>query len=142
MRHAGALTVVALTAMVSSPALAQEDRYRLERTENGYIRLDMQTGRMSRCTEQAQQLICRMATEDHAAYEKDITALEERIAALEARISSLQSSGIKTDLPTDEEFEQTLGYMERFFLRFMRIVTDLDRNFRDEKAPEESPDRT
>ena len=31
-------------------------------------------------------------------------------------------------LPSDEEFERSLGYMERFFRKFMDIVRDMDKS--------------
>ena len=46
-------------------------------------------------------------------------------------------------LPSEDEFEQTMGYMERFFRRFMDIVTDLNREFGSgQEQPEPEPDRT
>lgn len=142
MQHARLIALAALGALAATPLAAQEDRYKLERTENGYVRLDTQTGRMSTCTEQGQQLVCRMATEDRDAYEADIGKLEQRVEALEKRLAGLEKSGVKSDLPSEEEFEQTLGYMERFFRRFMGIVTDLDRTFREKEPAEPTPDRT
>lgn len=139
-RNTFALAAVAM--MIASPALAQEDRYRLERTDNGYVRLDTQTGRMSTCREQGEQLICRMATDDHAAYEADISALERRIEALERTVTSLGGNVRGNDLPSEEEFEQTLGYMEKFFRRFMGIVGEMDRSFRTEEQEPTPPDRT
>jgi hypothetical protein len=61
-----------------------------------------------------------------------IAALEARIAALESRLAALESGGIPAaGLPSDEEFERGLGYMERFFRSFIGIV----REFEDERAP-------
>lgn len=134
--------LAAMAMLIASPTLAQEDRYRLERTDNGYVRLDTETGRMSTCREQGEQLICRMATEDHAAYEADISALERRIEALEKTVTSLGGSVRSNDLPSEEEFEQTLGYMERFFRRFMGIVGEMDRSLGTEERKEPLPDRT
>ena len=33
-------------------------------------------------------------------------------------------------LPTEEDFEKTMGYMERFFRRFMGIVKDFEKDGR------------
>jgi hypothetical protein len=61
-----------------------------------------------------------------------IAALEARIAALESRLAGLEGGGLPAaGLPSDEEFERGLGYMERFFRSFIGIV----REFEDERAP-------
>lgn len=144
MRYGRILASAALAMLMATPLLAQaqEERYQLERTEDGYVRLDTQTGRMTLCRERSGQLVCRAATEERDAYDRQVEALEDRVAALESRVGALESGRPAADLPSEEEFEQTLGYMEKFFRRFMGIVTELDRDFggRREEAP--IPDRT
>lgn len=144
MRYGRTFAFTALVVLAGSPAIADssDERFRLERTDNGYVRLDMRTGRVSTCHERGDQLVCRMATEDRAAYEHSIEALESRVEALEARIAALETRQPAASLPSEEEFEQTLGYMERFFRRFMGIVRDLERNFGGEKREDRLPDRT
>lgn len=124
-----------------SPAQAQDDaeRYQLQRTPDGYVRLDTSNGRMALCQERNGQLVCRMATEERAAYDRDLEGLQDRVDALEARIAALEG-GNAAGLTSEEEFEQTLGYMERFFRRFMGIVRDFEREGND--APPADPDRT
>ncbi len=123
---------------------AQENgRYRLEGTENGYVRLDTRTGAISVCTEQQAQLVCKMATEDREAYENDIAALQDRVKKLEDTVAGLQKgdTASKSGLPSEQEFEQSMSYMERFMRRFM----DIAKSFDDEPAkPDEGavPGRT
>ncbi|WP_295808822.1 hypothetical protein [uncultured Nitratireductor sp.] len=136
----GALIILSMTVNVT----AQEaERFQLERTEQGYVRMDTETGAMSICHERSDQLVCAPAADERTAYEEDIAALQDKVEALESRIDALESTSSETasELPSDEEFEQTLGLMERFFRRFMGIVRD----FEEEKtnSPEEpAPDRT
>lgn len=121
-----------LTTIVATPTIAQDvERYQLERTEDGYVRLDTTTGRMSICQETSGQLVCRAAVEERKAYEQDIGSLHEQIEALESRVAALEAAPA-TGLPSEQEFEQSLGYMEQFFRRFMGIVRDFD----DEPAPD------
>ena len=56
-------------------------------------------------------------------------------------LATLEAGGRSEELPSEEEFEQTLGYMERFFRRFMGIVEEFDR---EEKTTQPVPpaDRT
>lgn len=142
MRHGTMLAAAAVTALSVSPSPAQDvERYRLERTDDGYVRLDTTTGRTTLCQERGGQLVCKMAVEERAAFESQVEDLEARVDALEDRLAALETGGRSDELPSEEEFEQTLGYMERFFRRFMGIVEEFDR---EEKAPPPEPpaDRT
>ena len=129
-----------LIAIGATPSHAQDvERYRLERTDEGYVRIDTTTGSTSLCQEREGQLVCRMAVEERDAYDRSIEALQERVSALEDRIAALQSGRPAAGLTDEEEFEQTLSYMERFFRRFMGIVKDLERDF---DSAEPQADRT
>jgi hypothetical protein len=142
MRHGTMLAAAALTALSVAPSAAQDvERYRLERTDDGYVRLDTTTGRTTLCQERSGQLVCKMAVEERSAFEGQIDDLEARIDALENRLATLEAGGRSEELPSEEEFEQTLGYMERFFRRFMGIVEEFDR---EEKTTQPVPpaDRT
>ncbi|MEL4070418.1 hypothetical protein WKW50_09735 [Ochrobactrum sp. GPK 3] len=127
------LAAVALVAPVlaTSGAVAQESgRYRLEQTETGYVRLDTKTGAISVCTEQSQgQMICKMATEDREAYENDLADLQDRVKVLEDRLAAIDQKGsgnTASSLPSEQEFEQSMSYMERFMRRFMDIAKSFE----------------
>ncbi|WP_163265074.1 hypothetical protein [Chelativorans alearense] len=133
-------------AGLGAQAYAQgTERFRLEKTESGYMRMDTQTGVMSLCRERSGQLVCNVAADEREAYETEMETLRERLSALEARVEALEeSAGEETSkLPTEDEFEQTLGLMERFFRRFIDIVKGLeeDRN-QEEGGGSATPNRT
>ena len=141
MNHARLIAPAVLIAIATMPALAQDvERYRLERTDEGFVRIDTATGSTSLCREHDGQLVCRMAVEERDAYDGSIEALQERVDALEDRIAALEDGTSAAELPDEQEFEQTLSYMERFFRRFMGIVKDLEKDMESEKPPE--ADRT
>ncbi|MDZ7824117.1 MAG: hypothetical protein U5K75_08835 [Ahrensia sp.] len=112
----------------NSAASAQSGRFVMEKTENGYVRMDTQSGTMSICETANGQIVCKMAADERSAFDADIAALEDRIAALEAKIDG--GAGIvatdKNALPSEEEFERGLSYMEKFMRRFMGIAKELD----------------
>jgi cell division protein FtsB len=144
MRAKAALICSSVLAASASSLAAQEtERYQLERTADGYVRLDTTTGRVTLCQEQGEKLVCRMAVEDHAAYDQDLDAYRERIEALERRVAALESGRPAAQMPDEQEFEQTLSYMERFFRRFMGIVKDFESETGgNTKDPQLPPDRT
>jgi cell division protein FtsB len=130
---------VLLFLMAAAVASAQTERYQLEKTEDGYVRMDTQTGEMAICQERAGQLVCKLAADERSAYENETDQLQAAIKALEERVAKLESAaGVtpKSTLPTEEEFEKTMGYMERFLRRFMGIAKDLEQ---EDKAPETKP---
>jgi hypothetical protein len=121
---------VAILLMSTGLSFAQDaNRYSLEKTTDGYVRMDKSTGEMSICKQQGDQLICRVAADDRVALEDGITRLEARLTKIEEKLAAMEKSGAtsKTTLPTDEEFEKTIGYMEKFFRRFMGVVQDLNK---------------
>ncbi|MDL2333888.1 hypothetical protein [Brucella inopinata] len=132
------------TALFSTGALAQENgRYRLEGTETGYVRLDTQTGAISVCTQQKGQLVCKMAAEDRDAYENDIADLQARVKKLEAQVAAMgKVEGSKASaLPSEQEFEQSMSYMERFMRRFMDLAKSFEGG-EEKPAPPAIPGRT
>ncbi|MBV2142438.1 hypothetical protein KUG47_02870 [Falsochrobactrum sp. TDYN1] len=142
----GALAVISLlgTGFGASSVDAQEaGRYRLEKTETGYVRLDTRTGALSVCNEQQAQLVCKMATEDREAYENDISGLQVRVKKLEDKVAALEKSGspAASTLPTEDEFEKSMSYMERFMRRFMDIARSFDRET-EKPEPDTAPGRT
>lgn len=140
MRRTVMIFLAAGMAAVAAPAVAQDvERYTIERTENGFVRMDTRTGRIAICEERGSQLVCRFAAEERDAYEDQLEGLQARVDALEARLSALEGGAPAPAIPSEEEFERTMGYMERFLRRFMGIVKDLDQSFRD-TGP--APDRT
>ena len=138
MRPVVLLSPVLLLAGLASTASGEEaDRYRLERTETGYVRMDTATGEMSICEEKSNQLVCRTATEERAAFQDEIDRLQAKLDQVEARVAALEARPAIPEvlLPSDEEFDKTMDLMEKFFHRFMGIVKDLEN-------PEAGPQKT
>lgn len=126
--------------LAATPSLSQEtERFRLERTPDGYVRMDATTGAMSLCTERRGELTCRPAGERGDDAADRIAALEDRIRALEERLAAQQPAvPPAANLPSDEEFERTLSFMERFFRRFMGLAREFENE--DRTPPTAEPD--
>ena len=132
------ITGLSMLPLLTGAALAQqsEERYRLERTEDGYVRMDTLTGAMTLCQERGGELACRPASQTGetgsanvaagTSGAAEIEALRQQVAELEKRVQALESNGGVLDVPLEQEFEQSLNFMERFFRRFIDIVKDLN----------------
>ncbi len=70
--------------------------------------------------------------------------MQGSVRALDQRVSKLENSlasRLEHNLPSEEDFNRTLGYMERFLRSFMNIAKDLNGQ-NDGGAGKPPPDRT
>jgi exonuclease VII small subunit len=129
--------------LLAAPALAQQDdRFALEKSGDGFVRMDRQTGEMSYCSVEAGALACRPAA-TAGSRDAEVARLQEAIAALDRRIVALENSlaaRFESTLPTEEQFEQTMSYMERVLRGIMGIVRDMEKSGTPDAA--EPSDRT
>ncbi|SFA98459.1 hypothetical protein SAMN03159496_01341 [Rhizobium sp. NFR07] len=134
MRTALTLTALAGSVVLAAGAAEAQQRFQMERSEGGIIRLDTETGAITTCRDQSGELTCRMAPDERAAYETELDLLEKRVSVLEERLSQTPPDR----LPSDAEVDRSLSIMERFMRTFMGIV----REFTGEPEKEPQPDRT
>ncbi|WP_370868922.1 hypothetical protein [Ectorhizobium quercum] len=134
MRSAATLAFLAALVPAAAPAQPAEDiradRFVLEKSEEGFVRMDRQTGAMSYCTLADGTLTCRMAADEKQAFETELDRLEKRVAALEGREPSSRSP-----LPSDAEIDKSISIMERFMRAFMNLVEEFS-------GRQQQPDRT
>ncbi|MVA95671.1 hypothetical protein GN330_00195 [Nitratireductor sp. CAU 1489] len=123
-----ATTLGAMMAAGGTASAQDGERYWIEKSQDGYVRMDRQTGEMSYCSGQGGRLVCRLAADDRRALQDEIARLQDEIVAIEERLAALESRPRDEGLPSEDEFEKTMGYMERFFRRFMGIVKEFERD--------------
>jgi cell division protein FtsB len=124
-----------LAGSLGGVAMAQDaPRFRMERANGGFVVMDTQTGNTSFCRERGGEFVCD-TTADRKAADSTVEMLQKKITELEARIEALESGRAMAhnNLPSEQEFEQTLNFMERFFKRFIDIVKGLDSDAPPEK---------
>jgi hypothetical protein len=135
------VSALALNGIAALASAEEADRYRLEKTDTGYIRMDTATGEMSICEERSGQLVCKLAADERAAFQSDIDRLQAKLDDVEDRVARLEArpSIPETLLPSDEQVNKGIDIMEKFFRSFMGIVKELDK---DVAKPDPDPQRT
>jgi cell division protein FtsB len=83
--------------LVTLPALAEDappstgpGRYSFNRVENGFLRLDNQSGQIAYCSAHSVGWACEAVPEDRAALEKEIARLQDEVAGLKTEIAALR----------------------------------------------------
>ncbi len=137
MSRSAMFAALLLSPVAASVAAAADGpRYTMEKSATGYVRMDTRTGEMSICEERSGQLVCKLAADERSAFQTDIERLEARVESLDARVAELErrspAAPPESGLPSEEEFNRTMSYMERFFRGFAGIVKELQE---DETAP-------
>ncbi len=135
------IPALAMTGIAGLASAEEAERYRLEKSDTGYVRMDTVTGEMSICEERSGQLVCKLAADERAAFQTDIDRLQAKLDDVEGRVAKLEArpSIPETLLPTDEQVDKGIDIMEKFFRSFMGIVKDLDK---DVARPDAEPQRT
>ncbi len=128
-----AASAIALTSVVSAePAAEGKGRFTMSPVEGGLMRLDTETGAVALCTRKADAWACEAVkdgtgSDEKAKIEAENKSLKERIKKLEELANSLppldapapaEPPGGITKLPTEEEVDKALDYVERMFKKF------------------------
>ena len=128
-----AISSLVLAAAVAAGALAQTAsppnegwRYKLEKTNGGFLRLDAQTGQVSFCRERESGWSCETVADDRAALEAELKRLSDRVAELEKRRND-PAERFRT--PSDQEIEQVMGFFEKAMKRFRGVVENLKKEW-------------
>jgi hypothetical protein len=101
--------------------------------EGGFLRLDTETGSVSFCSVKDGQSMCRAGVDEIAGLEAEVARLRQENAELKSKLSGAPAAQPKdsSGLPSEEEFDRTLSYAERFLRRIMKILR--------EEAPDNKP---
>lgn len=112
----------------AQPAPAPNDawRYKMQKVDGGFLRLDAQTGQVSFCREKESNWTCETVADDRAALEAEIKRLQDRIAAIENR---RHDPAERFRTPSDQEIEQVMGFFEKMMKRFRGVVENLKKDW-------------
>jgi hypothetical protein len=80
--------------VVKAPAVAdkapQASRFSFNRVDDGFLRLDNQSGQIAYCSPHTVGWSCQAVPEDRAALEKEIARLKDEVAGLKAQVALLR----------------------------------------------------
>lgn len=102
-------------------------RYQLSPVDGGVMRLDRETGAVSMCAKKGDAWTCdavedRAKASDAAKLEQENRDLKARIRTLEDQAAALPGAieppAPKAQLPTEEEVDKALDYVENIFKKF------------------------
>jgi hypothetical protein len=154
---AGAIAAIALAS--ATYAAAQDStagRYTMHKTDDGFVRLDTQTGAVSLCRKDGDSWSCRDISEATApagkqngsATSNDVTQLRDENRALREEITRLEELlGLRDapngqapkrhgfNLPSEKDVDQAFDYFESMLRKFQERLKRLEK----EKTP--APER-
>lgn len=138
-RHIRALAAAAtFSVLVVSGASAQTAtlndnwRFKMQKVEDGFLRLDAQTGQVSHCRSRTGGWVCETAADDRAALESEIKRLSDRVIVLERQVKDQPAPPNQFRMPTDAEVDQMMSFFERVMKRFRGVVENLKKEWEGE----------
>ena len=135
--------VVALAVLIGAAPEADErgGRFVMTPVEGGFLRMDTHTGAVSMCQRASGKWACEAVADDRRALEKElerlgaenrelnstVRRLEEMLATPEAEGRDRRAEkGPRLQLPSEEEVDRALGYMQRLMRKFKEKLRELD----------------
>jgi hypothetical protein len=83
-------SVVPKSSLADSNAPARGSRFSFNRVDDGFLRLDNQTGQVAYCSARAIGWSCEMVPEERTALEKEIARLKDEVASLKVEVEALR----------------------------------------------------
>ncbi len=150
---------VAVLSLSSLTVHAQDipGRYTMTPTDGGFIRLDTQTGAMSRCTGKEGEWACRAMPDDQKMLQEKIAQLEQQNRELKEENRRLESvMGLDPDrpadgtsppqlgpqdppkegfkLPSEKDVDQAFDYLEGMLKKFRERWKDLEKEEKQDRS--------
>lgn len=130
---AAALSLSAVTGALAQPAPLNDSwRFRMQKVDEGFLRLDAQTGQVSLCRPREGGWTCETVADDRAALEAEIKRLNDRVALLERQLKE-QTPPNQLRMPSDAELDQMMSFFERVMKRFRGVVENLKKEWEGEQ---------
>lgn len=134
---AGALVAGLASAALAGPPGGEEKpgRFTMQPTDGGLLRLDTVTGDVSLCARTGSSFECKPVKDDRD-LQSEVARLADENKQLKAEIRRLEESlGLdgslgrpkpKLELPSEEDVDKALSYLERMFKKFRDKLKEFD----------------
>jgi hypothetical protein len=134
---------IAPAARAQSPPPDNEDaRFTFHRAEEGYLRLDGRSGQVSVCNRRPAGWLCQAVPDERVVLEGEIARLQADNAVLKKELvarnlplpgtikpdPAAKSDERRLQLPTDAEFNQVVGFIEKVWRRLAEMITNVQRD--------------
>ena len=118
-----------------SSAYAKESgRFTMTPTENGYLRMDTETGSVSVCHRKSGDWSCDNIEDDQLNLQHKLDQLTKENKRLKKELKNLERMAEdsemvtrkkkKLTLPTEEDVDKVMNFMERMIKRFKKMVKE------------------
>jgi hypothetical protein len=135
-----AMTMPGMTLPAAAQGREAPGRYTMQPVDGGFLRLDTQTGDVSMCRPGSGGVVTCQPTEAEQGLPSEVARLRAEISDLKAEVKRLEEiAGIggrggpqlntqpeKLQLPTEQEVDQALDYVERMYKKFRDRLRNLD----------------
>jgi len=126
------------TSLAAPPAATPEPpgRFTMQPTDGGFLRLDTVTGDVALCARAGGSFECKPVKDDRD-MQREIARLADENKELKTEIKRLEEMlGLgdgtarkptpKLELPSEEDVDKALGYLERMFKKFRDKMKEFD----------------
>jgi hypothetical protein len=138
MTNIHSMLIAAIAAFAASAAMAQgspppaaqqaerDGRYSMTPApDGGFLRLDTRTGAVSHCRTGETGVQCRAGADERAALQAEIDRLAKENEDLRRKMAQTgPGDRLRNALPSDEEVNKALSWMEQLMRRIMRVLRD------------------
>lgn len=113
----------------------QQGRFVMSPAENGFVRLDTETGAMSLCSRRNGKWVCELMEDEAKALRDEVERLRAEVKRLEQQLALAgrepgeapsERPGTRLELPTEEEVDKALDYFENIIRKFRDRIQKFD----------------
>jgi hypothetical protein len=127
----------------TAPVESEDSRYKFERIDEGFVRLDRRTGQAALCSRRSVGWACQGMPENPAALESEVARLQGENDALKKELvahgldlppgapstpSTAQGGDRDLKLPSDAELDRVMTVMEKAWRRLVDMMIRLQRD--------------
>ena len=140
---AATLTLIFFLQLAPTAGAVETDgRFSMTPTDDGFLRLDSQTGAVALCGRSDGDWICNPVADSQLASQSKLAALKKENSDLKAEIEDLQralnaqlTDGKPSDgtnpgfnVPSEQDVDKLMGFLENLARRFKGMVKELKEN--------------